>query len=348
MAISTKSTSSSSAEADEVVLRTTETTRLIFKPMIIENPHDPEASVKGWFIFQKKKKSGNWEDYNHFPLNKLKDGEWVKLELKSAEIKKLLDHLPKLRVIFKNYGIRWGESHFHITDEHIPDVILQLSKLENKDFNIEALKNLSDEDIKNFYRNFLFHLEMDKKRRAIDQFEQQLEQNLNEFEWQRWFKENSWILGTEFIRILNERRIDRDHISDYLMEAYDGFLDIVEIKKPARDLEFWAHKKDRENFIPSTHLIKAITQVTKYIYEVEREANSIKFQNQIGAVKIIKPRCTLIFGRSDRWTTEHRESYRILNSSYHHLTILTYDHVLDRAKSILSVPKHQSDDKKES
>ena len=28
------------------------------------------------------------------------------------------------------------------------------------------------------------------------------------------------------------------------------------------------------------------------------------------------------------------ESYRILNSSYHNLTILTYDHVLQRARKI--------------
>src|SRR3989344_1107205 len=67
----------------------------------------------------------------------------------------------------------------------------------------------------------------------------------------------------------------------------------------------------------------------------EREANSIKFLERVGNVKTIKPRCILIFGRSNDWNNEKRESYRILNSSYHSLTIMTYDHVLSRAKRIL-------------
>jgi hypothetical protein len=61
------------------------------------------------------------------------------------------------------------------------------------------------------------------------------------------------------------------------MEAYDGFLDIIEIKRPEGNLKFWMDKKDHDNLVPSTDLIKAITQASKYIYEVEREANSNKF-----------------------------------------------------------------------
>jgi hypothetical protein len=58
--------------------------------------------------------------------------------------------------------------------------------------------------------------------------------------WQKWFKTNSWVLGSDFVRILDERAIDTDHIADYLVEAYDGFLDIIEIKRPGGRLQFWA------------------------------------------------------------------------------------------------------------
>jgi len=74
----TKSTSRNSAVVSDIILRETETTRLIFRPVIVENPHNKKACVRGHFIFQKKKVSGNWEDYNDFSLSKLKDGEWVK------------------------------------------------------------------------------------------------------------------------------------------------------------------------------------------------------------------------------------------------------------------------------
>jgi hypothetical protein len=172
---------------------------------------------------------------------------------------------------------------------------------------------------------------------AIDEFESMLNKNLLEHKWQEWFKVNDWVLGSEFVKILDEREIDTSNITDYLMQAYDGFLDIIEIKRPEGSLSFWTESQDHGNYIPSSDLTKAITQATKYIYEVEREANSVKFLERMGNVKTIKPRCILIFGRSNNWNNEQKETYRILNSSYHNLTIMTYDHVLARAKRILGI-----------
>jgi hypothetical protein len=162
-------------------------------------------------------------------------------------------------------------------------------------------------------------------------------ENKNEHKWQKWFEENSWVLGSEFVRVLDERHIDVNNISDFLMEAYDGFLDIVEIKRPEGGLSFWVTTQDHDNYVPSQALIKAITQASKYIYEVEREANSVKFLERVGNIKTVKPRCILIFGRSNDWDSNQIEAYRILNAGYHNLTIMTYDHVLTRAKRIAGI-----------
>jgi hypothetical protein len=143
------------------------------------------------------------------------------------------------------------------------------------------------------------------------------------------------VLGSEFVRILDERHIDPQHITDFLMEAYDGFLDIVEIKRPASDLRFWAASLDHGNYVQSQDLTKAISQASRYIYEVEREANSVKFLERVDHVKTIKPRCILIFGRSEGWSPDQIEAYRILNAGFHNLTVMTYDHVLQRAKRIV-------------
>lgn len=174
-----------------------------------------------------------------------------------------------------------------------------------------------------------------KRSKAIDEFESMLNNNLVESGWQNWFESNSWILGSEFVRVLDERTIDTKNITDFLMEAYDGFLDIIEIKRPEGGMQFWSKTLDHGNHIPSTDLIKAITQATSYIYEVEREANSNKFLESVDGVKTVKPRCILIFGRSNNWSPKQIEAFRILNSSYHNLSIMTYDHVLARAKRII-------------
>jgi len=179
-----------------------------------------------------------------------------------------------------------------------------------------------------------------RRLRAVHEFSEMLQQDLVESKWQRWFQENSWVLGSEFVRILDERYIDTENISDFLMEAYDGFVDVVEIKRPGGGIQFWASSLDHGNPVPSTELVKAITQANRYIYEVEREANSLKFADRLGGLRAVKPRCTLVFGRSASWDNTYAEAYRILNAGLHNLTILTYDHVLSRAERILG--SHQS------
>ena len=171
----------------------------------------------------------------------------------------------------------------------------------------------------------------------MDTLADMLDQDLVESNWQRFFENNDWILGSDFVRMLDEREIDVDHIADYLMQAYDGFLDLIEIKRPGGSMRFWAEALDRGHFVPHSDLTKAIAQSQRYIYEVEREANSVKALERLEGVKAVKPRCTLIFGRSHDWTPAHTEAYRILNASHHSLSILTYDHVLERARRILSL-----------
>lgn len=178
-------------------------------------------------------------------------------------------------------------------------------------------------------------LQQAQRIRAIEQFEKMLEQDQKENAWQEWFQKNSWVLGSEYVRILDERHIDVKNISDFLMEAYDGFLDIVEIKRPEGGLHFWAASLDHGNYVPSTDLTKAITQATRYIYEVEREANSVKFLELVGHIKTVKPRCMLIFGRSNDWDSDQMEAYRIMNAGFHNLSVMTYDHVLERAKRMV-------------
>ena len=174
-----------------------------------------------------------------------------------------------------------------------------------------------------------------KKKDALADFERKLGKFLPESFWQNWFSENKWVLGSDFAQIIDERNIDTENIADYIMRAFDGFVDLIEIKKP-NGLQFWSATKDHNNYVPSTDLVKAITQCLNYIYAIEREANSMKFIERTNS-KVIKPRCILIFGRSNDWNDEQREAYRILNAAYNQISILTYDHLLFRAKNVLGI-----------
>jgi hypothetical protein len=105
-------TSRDSADAEPVVIRTTHTTRLIFKPTIVNNARDSHTPVQGSFIFQKKGRDDRWEDYNELPLSHLRASEWVKLDLKAGEVHKLLGHIAGLYRQYKREGLPRGKTHF--------------------------------------------------------------------------------------------------------------------------------------------------------------------------------------------------------------------------------------------
>ncbi|PJE76605.1 hypothetical protein COV05_03410 [Candidatus Uhrbacteria bacterium CG10_big_fil_rev_8_21_14_0_10_48_16] len=146
--------------------------------------------------------------------------------------------------------------------------------------------------------------------------------------WQRFFSQNSWILGSDFVEILDERHIDVDNITDYLLKSYDGFVDIVELKLP--NAPFWTSE-----FIPRSELTSATMQCNRYILQTERKINDLEFNKKIQHTPIVKPRITLIYGRSLSWGEVEKEAYRVLNSSYTTLNVITYDYLLERAKRLV-------------
>lgn len=299
-------------------------TRVITRAVFWKIPHDSgedEVALK----LGRYNKPKNWNSVEELESQNPKS----ELTLTDEELKKLITLLQENYEPFRQ-GVKAFIPLDNPFDKSNADQIKALFSLPDKQNLVNFI--LSNKVIP---EELELGLQTAKRLQAIQHFEDMLSKNLVESDWQNWFEKNSWVLGSDFVRILDQRDIDTQNISDFLMEAYDGFLDIVEIKRPEGGMRFWANQQDHGNYIPSTDLIKAITQASSYIYEVEREANSIKFLERVDGVKTIKPRCILIFGRSHDWDNKQVEAYRILNSGYHNISIMTYDHVLDRAKRIV-------------
>ena len=259
------------------------------------------------------------------------------LTLDNEEFQKLLEFLADNYEPFKK-GVK---KYIPLDEKFDQKIIGHLKAIFDNPNKKIVLDFIAKNDI--LPKDLIAGLQSQTRINAINEFEKMLEQDLVEQKWQKWFEQNEWVLGSEFVKILDEREIDTENIADYLTQAYDGFLDIIEIKRPEGGIKFWANSQDHGNYIPSLDLTRAITQATKYIYEVEREADSVKFLERVGNIKTIKPRCVLIFGRSNDWDDDQKEAYRILNSSYHNLTIMIYDHVLMRAKKILGIAEHDDE-----
>lgn len=175
-----------------------------------------------------------------------------------------------------------------------------------------------------------------ERNNAVQNFEVSLDQEPTEAFWQDWFSRNKWILGSDYLNILPERDIDAHDIADYLMRSIDGFVDVVEIKRP--DLPFWAGPDSHGNYYPTSHLTAAISQCLNYLYRIELQSNSVEFMERVSGAKTVKPQCLLVYGRSDDWSEDQMKALRILNAAYHQLHIMTYDQLLARAKQLLGIP----------
>jgi len=156
--------------------------------------------------------------------------------------------------------------------------------------------------------------------------------NANEHEFQPWFKANAWVLGSDCVRILDDRRIDVRNIADFVVEGYDGRADVVELKRPG--LRFWEADKDHDNYVPHPHLVAAIIQAQNYQFELEGEISNLKTRERFG-IAIAKPSALLIHGRSYDWNDKQLEAQRLLNAGFTNLNVITYDQVLRRAEIMI-------------
>ena len=131
MEIKTESTSLVTAQVSDLLLREGANSRLIFRPSIINNENQSEASVRGIFLYQKKKRNSGWEDFETIPLSSVKIGEGYKLELKSAEMLSVYEHVGKLYDLHASAGVPRGKKSF----VQVTPQLEALAAIENTELN---------------------------------------------------------------------------------------------------------------------------------------------------------------------------------------------------------------------
>lgn len=214
------------------------------------------------------------------------------------------------------------DKYLSLTDEAMTTLIKDNPKSISKLVEVAIKNNLDLSDINKL-------LEISNRNKALEEFIDNYKKDVNENIWQKWFEKNNWVLGTDFVKISDDRRIDVKNIADFIVENIDGFVDVIEIKKAGESKKFFEDKEDHDNLVPSSSLTKAITQLSNYLSILEQKANNYDTTTRIG--KILKPRGILIYGNSKNWTQKEYNAFRLLNDSLTNITIYTYDMVYKRA-----------------
>ncbi len=88
--------------------------------------------------------------------------------------------------------------------------------------------------------------------------------------FQNWIEKNhSWIFGVEYIKKYDARKIALFSEADLLMETMDGFLDLIELKRPKLKSDIFKYDGNHNCYYPSPDLSEVIGQCLFYLQKMD-------------------------------------------------------------------------------
>ena len=364
-----KSTSQSSAVTDDIVIRKTDTTRLVFRPMLVTNERNPNASIKGSFIFQRKSIKKDWEDITVPPLSSLKKDQAVKLELKSRELLKLHGELSSLYDLYESEGIPKGEAKFikanvtirglaKMSDEELSAVIgghesigaNALSRLihwatqaENFSMLFERLQQLGQYDLVNLNAA----LGVASLKRAMKKWYENRRNHDEEF-WQKTFSKQAFVLEQVFhvpVVIVKSKAYiggksvlnTGGHVVDFLLKnKVTNAVALIEIKTPMTPLLGKEYRQGVYNV--SEDLSGAVMQTMAYRDSLLQERANL-LQGEGTRSDAFDPTCVAIIGHARNELSEKskRRSFELYRRHLRDVRVITYDELYERTKRLVQV-----------
>lgn len=149
---------------------------------------------------------------------------------------------------------------------------------------------------------------------------------VSETEIHQFLESDPWIVGLAYVRVRARVEIPRGEV-DFVLDRYDGFFDILEMKSPD-DAIFVGSRPSGERpasasaYSLSRPLSQAVAQAHLYRSILERSGH---LSEQYGLTDTRQPRVIILIGRSGDLSETTREILRQLNLSLHRVEVLPYD-----------------------
>lgn len=358
--IEVESTSSHSAKCSDIVIRQTDQVRLVFRPEIVDNQSNPEARVKGTFIYQKKAKADSWLKLDTVPLSSLKKGSGYQLSLHSDEVLTLRRELYDLARLHRKQGIPQGHAEFVKVQSDSLATLLELTQADLDDF-LSANKSDAFKVFGRVLRwlsespEIASQLAIDATElptlnaivsranlRAVLKLWSENSCNPDEEFWQRELSKHTFVLGLLFAypivviqgkAFVGSKSYDNKHGSlvDFLARVPGtGNAILIGIKNPTTVLLGAKYRNDV--FPPSVDLVGAISQVIHYRESLANDPN-IRHGADLSPSE---PRCLIIIGSRERELKDdfRARSFERFRERLTGVTIITFDEVFERIKNL--------------
>ncbi|MEJ1356637.1 MAG: Shedu immune nuclease family protein [Candidatus Sedimenticola sp. (ex Thyasira tokunagai)] len=367
--IITKSTSRVTAQASNITLRETATTRLIFRPTILENHKNPNACVKGSFLFQRKSKTTQWVDFETIPFSSLKSGEGYKLELKSAELLELINEIMPLYELYHEGGLPRGEKKFVRSTPQLDQLAAitasdvsrylganttigktLLSKLLNWAVNLEE-PTLLIEHLVELNPTSLGKLNaavgLQSLKKALSDWESNINNSNEEF-WQTKLTEHSFVLEQAFswpTSIVKGKAYvggksvfnTGGNIIDFLMRnRLTQSAALIEIKTPSTPLLGAEYRNGIYN--TSTELSGSIMQALNYKHSLQESFVSLTGGHS-DLFDSFNPQCAVIIGNA-KSELDHQskiKSFELFRHQFPGLLVITFDELFNKTRQLIKL-----------
>ncbi len=267
------------------------------------------------------------------------DFENPKGKISSAELKKVENEfgnvIKQLSEKTKNKKLILQETTKFI--ETLKDEKYALKK------DIEILKELKEKSNIYFYQSKLSELQ--DRLTGDTKYKETSGKN----SWQSWIYSNHWIFGVNYRKPIGKEKVGFNQIPDYLFPTVDGFIDILEIKLPNKNV-IVEDADHAGSYRWSGDTNEAIGQVVNYLSELELHQLEIREklertyckENNI-EIFSIKPRAFIVIGTKEDWGEYQKEAFRKLNYCLHGIEVLTYSDLQQRGQNIVQLYADEGD-----
>lgn len=322
------------AETDPIVLRESETRRLVFKPMLVDQA---EAPVRGYFVWQRKRKPDDWEDITGESLTSLKSGEGYSLELRSGEVAALIAGLEARKELYEKFGISPGKRDY-LAGAGLPDLVRKMVEEPNSAL-AKVLRELDPDSLLNLGRT----VDRSKLDQLLSEWDANKDNNDEEF-WQDLLKRNAWVFsqltGSPVVLLQEKAYVGGKGISntgggqvDYLVaNELTENVALVEIKTPNAAL--CASEYRNRAHMPGEDVVGGVVQVLSYRDTFLAEVQNLRKDND--TFQAYDPRCHLIVGQvsSLGGDADAVRSFELFRAAQSGVQILTFDEVRARLRGI--------------
>jgi len=258
---------------DPIVLRESQdgSRRIVFLPTVI----DQEDSLRGQFVYQRKCRGDQWEDIRESPLSSLRSGEGYVLELKSAEVTKLIQGLLERKELYEQFGINFGTRSF-ISRENLPQALREIA-----DFPESELAAMFADLDRNDLLNLSQKVDLSKLELLLSEWRSNLSNGDEDF-WHDLLKRNAWVFsqltGSPVVLLKDKAYVGSKDISnrgggeiDYLCQnELTHNVAFIEIKTPETSLASSAYRSSG-SFAISPDVSGGVVQVLGYRDTFEKE-----------------------------------------------------------------------------